>query len=67
MKNEARVGIVVVIALTLTVFGYFFLRNLGLATDRYFVRLTGTAIVSPGNDRTASKSRSARATPSGPP
>ena len=48
--NEARVGIVVVIALVLLVTGYFYLRGLGLSSDKYYMRLLGVASVSPGND-----------------
>ena len=50
VANEARVGVVVVIALVLLVTGYFYLRGLGLSSDKYYMRLLGAASVAPGND-----------------
>lgn len=50
MKNEARVGVVVMIALTLMVVGYFYLRGLGLTSDKYYLRLVGATRVAPGNE-----------------
>ncbi|MDQ3815841.1 MAG: MlaD family protein [Armatimonadota bacterium] len=49
-SNEVRVGIVMFLALTLMVVGYFFLRGLGLGADLYYLRLNGAANVAPGND-----------------
>ncbi len=50
MKNEARVGVVVLMALILLVTGYFYLRGLGLTSDKYYMRLTGATHVAPGNE-----------------
>lgn len=48
--NEARVGIVVVLALALLTGGYFFLRGIGLRSDNYYMRLNGAATIATGND-----------------
>lgn len=50
MKNEARVGVVVLIAIVTMVLGYFYLRGLGLTADKYYMRLTGASHVAPGNE-----------------
>lgn len=50
MKNEARVGVVVVMAIALMVVGYIYLRNLGLSADKYYMRLVGATIITPGNE-----------------
>ncbi len=50
MKNEARVGIVVFIALATMVVGYFYLRGLGLTSDKYYLRLIGASHIAPGNE-----------------
>ena len=48
--NEARVGIVVVGALALMTVGYFFLRGIAPGADNYYLRLSGPANVTPGNE-----------------
>ncbi|HVF10917.1 MAG TPA: MlaD family protein [Abditibacteriaceae bacterium] len=48
--NEIRVGIVVVLAVSLMIGGYFYLRGLGLGADLYYLRLNGVASVAAGND-----------------
>lgn len=48
--NEARVGIVVVLALILMVVGYFYLRGLGLSADQYYMRMIGATNIVPGNE-----------------
>lgn len=50
VANEVKVGIVVVIAALLTVFGYFFLRGVGLGADLYYLRVKGPAAIAAGND-----------------
>lgn len=50
MKNEARVGLVVLIAIATMVVGYFYLRGLGLTSDKYYLRLAGASHISPGNE-----------------
>lgn len=48
--NEARVGVVVVGALALMTAGYFFLRGIAPGADNYYLRLSGPANVTPGNE-----------------
>ena len=48
--NEARVGVVVVGALALMTIGYFFLRGIAPGADHYYLRLSGPANVTPGNE-----------------
>ena len=48
--NEARVGIVVVLALILMVVGYFYLRGLGLSSDQYYMRMVGATNIVQGNE-----------------
>lgn len=50
VANEVRVGVVVVVALALIVFGYFYLRGVGLGADLYYLRLNGAANIAVGND-----------------
>ena len=50
MKNEARVGIVVLIAIATMVVGYFYLRGLGLTSDKYYLLLKGASHIAPGNE-----------------
>jgi ABC-type transporter Mla subunit MlaD len=50
VANEARVGFVVVLALSLLAGGYFFLRGIGLRSDTYYLRLNGAATIATGND-----------------
>lgn len=49
-SNEIRVGAVVLIGLGLMMFGYFYLRGIGLGADLYYMRLNGAATVAQGND-----------------
>ena len=49
-SNEIRVGIVFLGGLALIVFGYFYLRGLGLNAEYYTVRLNGAASIAQGND-----------------
>lgn len=50
VANEVRVGIVVVLATALILFGYFFLRGVGFGAELYYVRLNGAATIAAGND-----------------
>jgi ABC-type transporter Mla subunit MlaD len=50
IANEVRVGIVVMLALTLMLIGYFVLRGIGLGADLYYMRLNTAATVARGND-----------------
>ena len=50
VANEARVGIVVVLALILMTSGYFFLRGIGFGADEYTIRLDAAATIAQGND-----------------
>ncbi len=50
VANEARVGMVVVIALALMAVGYFYLRGLGLSSDKYYMRLVGATSIVEGNE-----------------
>ena len=49
-SNEIRVGIVFLGGLALIVFGYFYLRGLGLNAEFYTLRLNGAASIAQGND-----------------
>ena len=49
-SNEIRVGIVFLGGLALIVFGYFYLRGLGLNAEFYTLRLNGAAAIAQGND-----------------
>ena len=49
-SNEIRVGIVFLGSLALIVFGYFYLRGLGLNAEYYTLRLNGAASIAQGND-----------------
>ncbi len=49
-SNEIRVGIVFLGGLALIIFGYFYLRGLGLNTEFYTLRLNGAASIAQGND-----------------
>ena len=49
-SNELRVGIVFLGGLALIVFGYFYLRGLGLNAEFYTLRLNGAASIAQGND-----------------
>lgn len=48
--NEARVGLVVVIALAVLIGGYFALRGVGIGAQLYYVKLDGAALIAQGND-----------------
>ncbi len=48
--NEIKVGIVFLLGLFVIVFGYFYLRGVGLGADKYYVRLVGAAQIAQGND-----------------
>lgn len=48
--NEIKVGIVVLLGLFVMVFGYFWLRGVGLGAEKYYVRLNGAAQIAQGND-----------------
>jgi len=48
--NEAKVGIVVVLALLLTGSGYLFLRGVGLGAEVYRLRLNSAVNIAAGND-----------------
>ncbi len=48
--NEIKVGIVFLIGLGIITTAYFYLRGVGLGADIYYVRLTGVAQISQGND-----------------
>jgi ABC-type transporter Mla subunit MlaD len=48
--NEVKVGIVVLLGLFVMVFGYFWLRGVGLGADNYQVLLNGAAQIAQGND-----------------
>ncbi|MDF2439400.1 MAG: phospholipid/cholesterol/gamma-HCH transport system substrate-binding protein [Abditibacteriota bacterium] len=50
VANEVRVGIVVVLALTLMLSAYFFLRGVGFGAELYYVRLNSAATIAAGND-----------------
>jgi phospholipid/cholesterol/gamma-HCH transport system substrate-binding protein len=50
IANEVRVGVVVVLALTIITIGYFVLRGIGLGADLYYMRLNGAATIARGND-----------------
>ncbi len=49
-SNEIRVGIVFLGGLALIIFGYFYLRGLGLNAEFYTLRLNGAAAIAQGND-----------------
>ena len=49
-SNEIRVGIVFLGGLALILFGYFYLRGLGLNAEYYYLRLNGAASIAQGND-----------------
>ena len=49
-SNEIRVGIVFLGGLALIIFGYFYLRGLGLNAEFYTLRLNGAASIAQGND-----------------
>lgn len=49
-SNEIRVGIVFLGGLALMIFGYFYLRGLGLNAEFYTLRLNGAASIAQGND-----------------
>ena len=49
-SNEIRVGIVFLGGLALIIFGYFYLRGLGLNAEYYYLRLNGAASIAQGND-----------------
>ena len=48
--NEIKVGIVFLLGLFVIIFGYFYLRGVGLGADTYYVRLNGAAQIAQGND-----------------
>lgn len=49
-SNEIRVGIVFLGGLALIIFGYFYLRGLGLNAEYYYLKLNGAASIAQGND-----------------
>ncbi len=49
-SNEIRVGIVFLGGLALMIFGYFYLRGLGLNAESYTLRLNGAASIAQGNE-----------------
>lgn len=49
-SNEIRVGVVFLGSLALMIFGYFYLRGLGLNAEFYTLRLNGAASIAQGND-----------------
>ena len=48
--NEIKVGIVFLLGLVVIVFGYFYLRGVGLGADKYYLKLNGAAQIAQGND-----------------
>ncbi|RYX81184.1 MCE family protein [bacterium] len=48
--NEIKVGIVFLIGVAVCIFGYFYLRGLGLGADKYYVRLNEPAQITQGNE-----------------
>jgi len=48
--HEIRVGVVVLVGLFLMVYGYVWLRGVGLGADLYYLRLNGVANIAEGND-----------------
>jgi len=48
--NEIKVGIVFLAGLFIIVFGYFYLRGVGLGADLYYLRVSGVAQIAQGND-----------------
>lgn len=49
-NNEIRVGAVVLAGFFVIIYGYFYLRNLGLGADLYYVQVRGAATIAQGND-----------------
>ena len=49
-SNEIRVGIVFLGGLALIIFGYFYLRGIGLNAEYYYLKLNGAASIAQGND-----------------
>lgn len=49
-SNEIKVGIVFLLGLFVIIFGYFWLRGVGLGADLYYVKLNGAAQIAQGND-----------------
>lgn len=48
--NEIKVGVVTLLGLGLILFGYFFLRGLGLSSQFYYLKLDGAAQIAQGNE-----------------
>ncbi len=49
-SNEVKVGVVFLTGLFVIIFGYFWLRGVGLGADLYYVKLNGAAQIAQGND-----------------
>ncbi len=49
-SNEVKVGVVFLAGLFVIIFGYFWLRGVGLGADLYYVKLNGAAQIAQGND-----------------